>query len=48
MPYAEFRKAGFEIDFVTENGNIPECESKMLTGMTQKLLVGCMHHGSWN
>ena len=42
VPYAEFKKAGFEIDFVTEKGNMPECDSKMLTGMTQKLLVGCI------
>lgn len=40
VPYAEFKKAGFEIDFVTEKGNMPECDSKMLEGMTQKLLVG--------
>lgn len=39
MPYAEFKKAGFEIDFVTEKGNMPVCDSKMLEGMTQKLLV---------
>ena len=39
IPYNEFKKAGFEIDFVTEKGNMPECDSKMLTGMTQKLLV---------
>ena len=39
VPYAEFKKAGFEIDFVTEKGNTPECDSKMLEGMTQKLLV---------
>ncbi|MCJ1457619.1 hypothetical protein MMC28_007987 [Mycoblastus sanguinarius] len=38
VPYAEFKKAGFEIDFVTEKGNMPECDAKMLTGMTQKLL----------
>ena len=30
MPYAEFKKAGFEIDFVTEKGNMPECDRKML------------------
>lgn len=42
VPYAEFKKAGFEIDFVTEKGNMPECDSKMLTGMTQKLLVSCI------
>ena len=40
MPYSEFKKAGFEIDFVTEKGNMPECDRKMLEGMTQKLLVG--------
>ena len=40
VPYTEFRNAGFEIDFVTEAGNMPECDAKMLTGMTQKLLVG--------
>ena len=39
MPYAEFKKAGFEIDFITEKGNTPECDSKMLEGVTQKLLV---------
>lgn len=39
VPYAEFKKAGFEIDFITEKGNTPECDSKMLEGMTQKLLV---------
>lgn len=39
IPYNEFKKAGFEIDFVTEKGNMPECDAKMLTGMTQKLLV---------
>ena len=39
VPYAEFKKAGFEIDFVTERGNMPECDKKMLEGMTQKLLV---------
>lgn len=40
VPYTEFKEAGFEIDFVTEAGNMPECDAKMLTGMTQKLLVG--------
>ncbi len=42
VPYAEFKKAGFEIDFVTEKGNMPECDKKMLEGMTQKLLVRCI------
>lgn len=40
VPYDEFKKAGFKIDFVTEKGNMPECDAKMLKGMTQKLLVG--------
>jgi len=40
IPYHEFKKAGWEIDFVTERGNSPECDAKMLTGMTQKMLVG--------
>ena len=40
VPYSEFKKAGFEIDFVTEKGNMPECDRKMLEGMTQRLLVG--------
>lgn len=40
VPYAEFKKAGFEIDFITEKGNMPVCDSKMLEGITQKLLVG--------
>ena len=39
IPYNEFKKAGFEIDFITEKGNMPVCDAKMLTGMTQKLLV---------
>ena len=40
IPYHEFKKAGYEIDFVTEAGNMPECDKKMLEGWTQKLLVG--------
>ena len=39
VPYAAFKKAGFEIQFVTENGKAPECDKKMLRGITQKLLV---------
>lgn len=39
IPYAAFKKAGFEINFATENGTVPECDKKMLTGITQKLLV---------
>ena len=39
VPYQEFKKAGYEVDFVTEMGNMPECDRKMFEGWTQKLLV---------
>ena len=39
IPYHEFKKAGYAVDFVTEMGNMPECDKKMLQGWTQKLLV---------
>lgn len=38
VPYHEFKKAGFDVHFVTENGNVPECDKKMFEGWTQKLL----------
>ncbi|PMD42017.1 class I glutamine amidotransferase-like protein [Hyaloscypha variabilis F] len=38
VPYMAFKKAGFEIQFATENGKTPECDEKMLRGITQKLL----------
>lgn len=38
VPYTEFKKAGFEVHFATENGKTPECDAKMLKGITQKLL----------
>lgn len=38
VPYHKFKTAGFDIDFLTEKGNIPECDKKMLEGWTQKLL----------
>ena len=28
-----------EVSFVTENGKSPQCDAKMLTGWTQKILV---------
>lgn len=40
IPYTAFKKAGFEVHFATENGKTPECDKKMLRGVTQKLLVG--------
>jgi hypothetical protein len=38
-PYTAFKKAGFDVKFATENGTPPHCDGKMLTGLTQKLLV---------
>ncbi|OCL06812.1 thiJ/pfpI-family protein-like protein [Glonium stellatum] len=38
VPYAVFKSAGFSISFATETGKTPECDKKMLTGWTQKLL----------
>jgi putative intracellular protease/amidase len=39
VPYTRMREAGYEIRFVTENGQTPECDKRMLEGITQKLLV---------
>jgi putative intracellular protease/amidase len=39
VPYGAFKKAGFDVQFATENGKAPECDKKMLRGITQKLLV---------
>lgn len=39
VPYSAFKSAGYDISFVTENGKAPECDKKMLQGVTQKLLV---------
>ena len=38
VPYHEFKKAGYKIDFATEQGNVPECDKRMAEGWTQKLL----------
>jgi len=38
VPYKAFKNAGFDVQFATENGTIPECDKKMLEGITQKLL----------
>ncbi len=51
VPYTAFKKAGFEVHFATEKGKTPECDKKMLRGVTQKLLVcdlpiGLLHHVS--
>lgn len=39
VPYAAFKNAGFEVHFATENGKTPECDKRMLEGITQMLLV---------
>ena len=39
VPYAAFKKAGFDVHFATEAGNSPKCDERMISGMTQKLLV---------
>lgn len=36
--YVKFREAGFEITISTEKGKTPECDKRMLQGMTGKLL----------
>ncbi|TQS32601.1 hypothetical protein Golomagni_07079 [Golovinomyces magnicellulatus] len=38
IPYAGFKSAGFDIDFITEKGTSPKCDAKMLEGITQKIL----------
>ncbi|TVY82914.1 Uncharacterized protein LSUE1_G001890 [Lachnellula suecica] len=38
VPYAAFEKAGYVVEFATENGKAPQCDKKMLEGVTQKLL----------
>ncbi|KAF5876575.1 uncharacterized protein Bfra_002980 [Botrytis fragariae] len=38
IPYTTFTKAGYTVHFATESGTIPACDSKMLEGITQKLL----------
>ncbi|KXJ85071.1 class I glutamine amidotransferase-like protein [Microdochium bolleyi] len=38
VPYAAFKAAGYDVSFVTEAGKTPECDKKMLEGVTQKLL----------
>ncbi|MCJ1288579.1 hypothetical protein MMC34_000107 [Xylographa carneopallida] len=38
VPYMAFKEANMQVSFVTEKGKSPECDAKMLTGWTQKLL----------
>lgn len=38
-PYTAFKEAGFNVSFATEAGKSPQCDTKMLEGLTQRLLV---------
>ncbi|KAF5650039.1 class I glutamine amidotransferase [Fusarium sp. NRRL 52700] len=38
VPYAAFKEAGFSVQFVTETGKTPECDKRMMEGVTGKLL----------
>ncbi|KAJ6441388.1 FluG domain-containing protein [Purpureocillium lavendulum] len=38
VPYKAFKDAGFDVSFATETGKTPRCDSRMLGGITQKLL----------
>lgn len=38
-PYTAFKAAGFDVSFATEAGKSPQCDTKMLEGLTQRLLV---------
>ncbi|RYO87415.1 hypothetical protein DL766_008384 [Monosporascus sp. MC13-8B] len=38
VPYTIFKSAGYEIKFATEAGKAPQCDKKMLEGITQKIL----------
>ncbi|KAI1188588.1 class I glutamine amidotransferase-like protein [Nemania serpens] len=38
VPWAAFKAAGYKVSIATENGKVPECDKKMVEGLTQKLL----------
>ncbi|KAF5687185.1 6-phosphogluconate dehydrogenase [Fusarium denticulatum] len=38
VPYAAFKEAGFYVQFSTETGKTPECDKRMMEGITGKLL----------
>ncbi|KAH7227138.1 class I glutamine amidotransferase-like protein [Fusarium redolens] len=42
VPYAAFKEAGFAVQFATESGKTPECDKRMMEGVTGKLL-GAKH-----
>jgi hypothetical protein len=39
VPYTAVKNAGFSVQFCTETGIVPQCDRRMLEGITQKLLV---------
>ncbi|CAI0654151.1 unnamed protein product [Colletotrichum noveboracense] len=39
VPYQAFKDAAFDVNFATETGKTPRCDSRMLEGLSQKLLV---------
>lgn len=39
VPWAAFKAAEYNVSIATENGKVPECDKKMVEGITQKLLV---------
>ncbi|OAA71667.1 ThiJ/PfpI family protein [Akanthomyces lecanii RCEF 1005] len=38
VPFTAFKEAGFQITFATENGKVPQCDVRMLEGITQMIL----------
>ncbi|KAM0542743.1 hypothetical protein ACHAPJ_012676 [Fusarium lateritium] len=38
VPYAAFKEAGFTVQFATETGKTPECDKRMMEGVTGKIL----------
>ncbi|KAI1331519.1 class I glutamine amidotransferase-like protein [Xylariaceae sp. FL0255] len=38
VPYTAFKTAGYKVSFATETGKVPQCDKKMLEGITGKLL----------
>ncbi|OAA63802.1 ThiJ/PfpI family protein [Cordyceps fumosorosea ARSEF 2679] len=38
VPFTKFEEAGFHIAFATEKGKVPQCDTKMLEGITQLIL----------
>ncbi|RBQ79300.1 hypothetical protein FVER14953_21266 [Fusarium verticillioides] len=38
VPYAAFKEAGFKVQFATETGKTPQCDKRMMEGVTGKLL----------